>query len=126
MVLAARGDLERGIEAIERGIELAGPSTTRGGREVLGLLLAAAGRRQDASAILADFESLAEQSYVPPTDLARIHAALGNRDEAFRWLDRAVELRDGDLFMTKVWPVWDPIRDDPRFDELLRRLNLAE
>jgi serine/threonine protein kinase len=39
---------------------------------------------------------------------------------------QAIEVRDGDLFMTKVWPVWDPIRDDPRFVRLLDRLNLSD
>jgi len=34
-----------------------------------------------------------------------------------------VKVHDAYLFMTKVWPAWDPIRNDPRFDDLLRRLN---
>jgi TolB-like protein/Flp pilus assembly protein TadD len=125
MVLGATGRLERAIETIERGIDLAGPDAVRSGKEILGLLLAAAGRREEALAILAEFEAMAEYSYVPPTDIARLHAALGDRDAAFLWLDRAVELRDADLFMTGVWPLWDPIRDDPRFDDLLRRLELT-
>ena len=38
---------------------------------------------------------------------------------------RKVNREKPDLFMTKVWPVWDPLRSDPRFDRLLRRLNLS-
>jgi serine/threonine-protein kinase len=125
LVYAALDRYDEGIEAAETAMSIAGPDTFRNGREALGPLYALSGRRDEALEILAEFEAEGQKTYVPPCDIARIHVALGNRDEAFRWLDSAVEVRDGDLFMTKVWPVWDPIRNDPRFDELLARLNLA-
>jgi len=121
--LLAAGEYEKGIEFARRSIELAGPGTVRGGRPVLAQLLAAAGRREEALTVLAELEAIEEKQYLPPTDIARVHAALGHTDEAFQWLDKAVAVHDGDLFMTKVWPAWDPIRQDPRFDALLRRLN---
>ena len=93
---------------------------------MLAQLLAAAGRREEALAILGELETIEHQHYLPPTDIARVHAALGNANDAFRWLERAMESHDADLFMTRVWPAWDPIRDDPRFDEILRRLNLPK
>jgi len=58
--------------------------------------------------------------------LAMAYAALGDKDEAFRWLDRAVERRDGDLVRIKLFRGLDPLRDDPRFDALLKRLNFPE
>jgi serine/threonine-protein kinase len=108
---------------MQRGIELAGPKTLRSGRHILAALLAREGRHQEATEILQELEELERTTYIPPTDLAKIQLALKNHDEAFAWLEKAVEVRDADLFMLKVWPEWDPIRDDPRFDDLLRRLN---
>ena len=123
--LIATGEYERGIEVMQKGIELAGQDTLRTGKHTLAYLYARAGNRAEAVKILRELEEQEKITYVPPCDFAQIHTGLGNVDEAFRWLDRAVEIRDADLFMTKVWPVWDPLRDDPRFDQLLRRLNLS-
>ena len=123
--LLATGDYQRGIETMQRGIELAGPDTVRSGEHTLASLYARSGRRQGAVEILEELEEQAKSSYIPPSDLAQIYTALGSNDEAFEWLERAVEVRDADLFMARVSPVWDPLRDDPRFDALLRRLNLS-
>ncbi len=125
-VLITTGEYDRGIELTRNGIELAGPDTLRTGKHTLAYLYAQSGNRAQAVKILREFEEEEKSTYVPPCDLAQIHTALGNVDEAFRWLDKAVEVRDADLFMTKIWPVWDPLRHDPRFDELLRRLNLFD
>ncbi len=121
--LQATGDFDRGIEAARTAKELAGPGTPRNARHTLASLYAQSGNRKEAVKILRELEEQDETSYVPPTDLAQIHLALGNVDEAFRFLDNAVEVRDADLFMVGVSPIWDPLRRDPRFDELLGRLN---
>jgi len=124
--LIATGEYDRGIEVMRKGIELAGPDTPRAGKHTLAYLYALSGHREQAVEILREFEGREKTAYVPPCDLAQIHTALGNVDDAFRRLEKAIEVRDADLFMIKVWPVWDPLRDDPRFDELLRRLNLSK
>jgi len=125
-VLMATGEYDRGIEVMQKAIELAGPGTQRRGKHMLASLYALAGNRAEAVTILRELEAQEKMTYVPPTDLAQIHAYLGHIDEAFAWLDEAVQVRDGDLFMAAVTPVWDPLRGDPRFDELLRRLSLSE
>ena len=61
-----------------------------------------------------------------PVGMATAHAGLGEKDEAFRWLESAIEQRDGDVVRLKILPRLDPLRDDPRFDELLKRLNFPE
>jgi hypothetical protein len=68
---------------------------------------------------------MAAQAYVPPTNFAWIHLGLGEIDEAFAWMDKAIDARDG--MMTPIKSYWflDPIRDDPRFTALLRKMNLA-
>jgi len=66
----------------------------------------------------------ATQEYVSPASFANIHAQLGEKDQAFEWLEKAYEERDGSLIFLKSAPAWDPLRDDPRFTDLLRRMNL--
>jgi tetratricopeptide (TPR) repeat protein len=58
--------------------------------------------------------------------LAHLYAQAGERDEAFAELELAYTSRDGDLAFLRVWSGWDPIRDDPRFDELVRRIGIPE
>ena len=64
-------------------------------------------------------------AYLPPSYVARIYAGLGERDKAIAWLEKAYGVRDGHLALVGVEPAFDPLRDDPRFIALLRRLNLA-
>ena len=61
--------------------------------------------------------------YVPASSFAISHAHLGEKDEAFKWLEKAFE-NYGPSYL-KVDPLWDPLRDDPRFQDLLLRMNLA-
>ena len=65
-----------------------------------------------------------EQYYVPADFPASYYARLGDRDRAFEWLERAFEERSVGLTLLKVSPVYDNLRADPRYEQLLRRLNL--
>ncbi len=65
----------------------------------------------------------AEQEYVPPLSFAIIYAQLGEKNQAFEWLEKAYEERQGLIFL-KVESIYDPLRDHLRFQELLRRMNL--
>jgi hypothetical protein len=84
-----------------------------------------AGRRAEADRALLKLKELAQQSYVPPLANALAFLGLGQRDEVFKWLDRAYEERDCRRFLfLNVDPIFDPLRSDPRFEELLRRVGL--
>ena len=61
-----------------------------------------------------------------PVKAAKLHCQLGEIDQAFTWLERAYDNRDPKLVMLKAEPYWDPVRDDPRYHDLLRRMNLVE
>jgi len=61
-----------------------------------------------------------------PVRMAKFHAQLGERDQAFAWLEKAFASHDPKLWMLKAEPYWDPLRDDPRYLDLLQRMNLAE
>jgi len=61
---------------------------------------------------------------VNQTHLPRIHGYLGEMDQAFEWLEQEYDTREGDIWGLKASPKFDPLRDDPRFHDLLRRMNL--
>ncbi|UCC74224.1 MAG: tetratricopeptide repeat protein, partial [Gemmatimonadota bacterium] len=71
-------------------------------------------------------DSIAAGEYVRPSALARDYARLGRLDEAFEWLERAYEERDGSLAFCRTSPTFDRFRSDPRFQDLLRRMNFPE
>ena len=90
----------------------------------LGLAYAVSGRHPQALEELRILEGVANERYIPPTAFALIHGGLGNMDEAFRWMDRAVEQRDAFLTILVVSPTFDELRGDPRFNELVRRIGI--
>jgi len=95
------------------------------GVSALGALLAQQGRRDEARALLEGLYERARARYVSPVDFVTLHIALGDTDAAFEWLERTYEQRRGWLAYLKVEPVVDPLRGDPRFTGLLRRMNLG-
>ncbi len=90
----------------------------------LGYAYAVVGKRDEAKRILAKLKRKRERSFVPPTALGIISGALGEKDEAFAWLEKAYELRDPQLTYLKVGRRYTPLHSDPRFQDLLRRMGL--
>ncbi|HEX8137265.1 MAG TPA: winged helix-turn-helix domain-containing protein [Pyrinomonadaceae bacterium] len=111
------------IAALSRARELSGENHLATGG--LGYTLAVAGRRDEALETLRELERLAAQSYVSPYTIALIHVGLGQHERALDWLRKAYEQRDVWLVWLRVNPRFDALRADPRFAELLRRVNLA-
>jgi hypothetical protein len=66
----------------------------------------------------------AKQQYVPGNIFAWIYAGLGENDRAIEWLERAYQAHVANLPYIKVHSRWNPLRDDPRFQDLLRSMNL--
>jgi TolB-like protein/pimeloyl-ACP methyl ester carboxylesterase/Flp pilus assembly protein TadD len=91
----------------------------------LGFAYAAAGERDKALQTLEDLERQAQQGYVPPYHLAIIHTGLNQKDQAFEWLERAYEAHAVDFFTLNVEPMFDQLRSDPRFTDIVRRIGLA-
>jgi tetratricopeptide (TPR) repeat protein len=91
-----------------------------------GLAYAKAGRRREAEEIIDRFREIAKTQYVMSYHLALIYAGLGDRDKAFAELEKSFEAHDYLLPRIKVEPFLDPLRGDPRFKVLLKRLNLPE
>jgi TolB-like protein/Flp pilus assembly protein TadD len=90
---------------------------------LLGDEYAVAGRLAEARETLEQLQELSKQRYVTPYGVARIHAAMGESDEALHWLESAYRERAAWMVVLKIDPRFDNMRSDPRFDDLVRRMN---
>jgi serine/threonine protein kinase/tetratricopeptide (TPR) repeat protein len=122
---AQKSMYKEGIAEFEKGL-LISPGTAAALSE-LGYLYAMAGRKAEAQKVLDQLNDLSKKKYVPAGFRAAIYTGLGDKDRAFDWLEKGYEERavfgdaTGDI---KVDPIFDPLRSDPRFTDLLRRMNL--
>jgi TolB-like protein/Flp pilus assembly protein TadD len=91
----------------------------------LGYAYARAGRTGDAGRILDQLQELSKSRYVDSCLIAQIYVALGEVDEAFRWLEHAFQERAAWVPYLAFDPWFDPLRSDARFNKLLERLNFA-
>jgi TolB-like protein/DNA-binding winged helix-turn-helix (wHTH) protein/Tfp pilus assembly protein PilF len=91
----------------------------------LGCAYAASGKRTEARAILNSLESKSQFSYVSPYLIGSIYSQLGEKDEAFNWLEKAFAQRDGISYLVAD-PMMDPLRSDPRYAHFVQRLNLPK
>ena len=111
---------EPAIASLRRSVELwQGPSPL----SWLGEAYAAAGRRDEAHKVLEQLHELSKHRYVTPYGVARIYAALGENEESLRWLETAYRQRAEWMVLLKVDPGLDDLRPDPRFQDLMRRMN---
>ena len=92
---------------------------------LLGVVYAMAGKIEEAREVLAAMKQRAHTDYVAPILLSWVYAHLNEIDLAFECLDRAYEERSCTLALGIRAPMYDPIRLDPRFDILLRKLGLS-
>lgn len=121
-VYEQKGMFEQAISELEAGVRLSGESSFALAR--LGHGYAVASRHDEALAVLNQLTALASRNYVSPYDVAMIYVGVQHNDEAFTWLQKAVEQRSLWLGYLNVEPQLDPMRCDPRFRELLSRIGL--
>ena len=69
---------------------------------------------------------LSTQEYIPPLRIARIYLSLGQKDQAFEWFEKAIEVRDHRLIFLKTHADYDSLHSDPRFKSLLKKIGLEE
>ena len=91
----------------------------------LGYAYALSGREEDAENMVELLNERSADEYVSPFWLAVTHVGLKNQEEAIKCLERAYEERDGAIIYLDVIPVFDPLRSDARFSELLRKIGFA-
>jgi adenylate cyclase len=90
----------------------------------LAITYAKMGRPEDARRILDQLIEKSRQQYVAADSIAAVYVALGEKDEALRWLDRAFEEHSGSFYSYMFRPEFHALRSDPRFADLLRRIGL--
>ena len=81
-------------------------------------------RQSEARKILEDLKKTAATKYIAKEEIAAVYVALDEKDEAFKWLDRACEDHGGALDAISLRPVFQPLHSDPRFADILRRIGL--
>jgi len=92
---------------------------------LLGSIYARAGQTNNAARIIDELQvRMNNGEYAPPLNIAFIYANLGDNDKAFYWLNRAFDERESRLGNMKSSPNFDPLRSDPRFEELMKRVGL--
>jgi tetratricopeptide (TPR) repeat protein len=111
------------VAEVQEGVRLSGRlSLTLGWAAYV---LAMAGRRGEALAILDELESLSHQRYVPATARAWACAGLGDYERVVQWFENGYRQRDSVLPHVGMFRAFEPLHPDPRFQDLLRRLSIA-
>ena len=91
-----------------------------------GIAYAKLGRRDKAEEMIARLRQIANTQYIPTTRIASIYGALGDLDKGFIELEKGFEARDWELYRSSIEPYMNDLRGDPRFAELIKRLNLPK
>jgi serine/threonine-protein kinase len=89
-----------------------------------GAAYAMLGKRDLALGIVAELREIAKQRYLSPLYEANVLGALGDLEEHFRLIEHAYEMRSAWMMFTRADPIWDPLREDPRYLALLKKLRL--
>ncbi len=116
-----KGLYDQAIAAFRRAIASRGIPLLKA---ELGHAYAVSGQRSDARKVLSELKDPSNRKYVASFDMAVVHAGLGEMDQAFELLQRSYAERERWLVTLKVEPVFDPLRSDPRFADLIHRFGL--
>ena len=119
--LAAQGHFDNAIEELKK----AGEFTTEP-HATIGYVYGRMGRVADARKVIADLIEMSKTEYVAPTNFAKVYIGLGDKDLAFAWLEKGFKQRDFWLLFLKGEPTFDPLRSDPRFQDLIRRIGFPQ
>ena len=121
-VYAQIGRYEDAISSYEHGYELSGRSGELS--TFIAYIYALSGKRSEARKRLNNIIEYAKQNFVSPIGLASVYVGLGEKEEAFSWLEKGYSEKDAQLSYLKVNPVFDPLRSEPRFMALLKKVGL--
>ena len=121
-----KGMYDQAVAGFQKGLAASGTNEWYFSKSGLGHVYAVSGKTGEARAVLNELRQLSEREYVPADRIALIYAGLGEKDQAFAWLEKAYEERSFNMAWLKVEPRWDSLRDDPRFKAMLKRMNLPE
>jgi TolB-like protein/Flp pilus assembly protein TadD len=118
------GKPDEAIRELKATIAAGGPTSIY--VAALGHVYATHGHRREALRVLNDLRTRSDSHYISPLDIATVQLGLGDKDATFALLERAVQTHDGGLVFFAVDPRYDPVRQDPRFQALLRRIGFPD
>lgn len=119
------GKPQEGVQEFRRALQLSAANDIYL-RSDLAFACAVTGKRSEAQKALAKFKTLHDHGLAPSGSLAVIYGALGETDQAFAWLEKAYQERDPELTYIKVGRRFDPLRNDPRLQQLAHRMGLPD
>ena len=119
---AANKQFDEAVTAAEKAVQLS--ERAPGALGILGLAYGLAGRKADALKIANELLQMNKTRYVTPAALANVYIGLGDKEQAFVWLEKAYQERSNYIAYLKVFPIVDPIREDRRFAELVAKVGL--
>jgi TolB-like protein/Tfp pilus assembly protein PilF len=119
--LAEQGHYQAAIEELKKaGNFTSEPYAT------IGYVYGRMGRTTDAHKVIADLQDQLKTGYVAPTNFVTVYIGLSDKDHAFAWLEKGFQQRDFWITFLKGEPIFDPLRSDPRFQDLVRRVNFPK
>ena len=121
LILTQKGDHNQAISELKTAVALSNKSTET--LAALAAAFAAAGNIKQAKELTTQLERLQGRQYVLPYNIAKIHAAAGNKPKAFHWLEKAYDEGNPDLIELNSEPVFDSIRGDSRLSDLMCRVG---
>jgi len=119
---SGKGQYEQAVALLQKGISLA-PTRTESQAALAGTY-ARMGKANEARKILRRLQGLPPTQFVSPMSVAAVYCALGDKDHAFQWLEKAIDQHDASVSDIPSMPFVDPLRGDPRFRDLLKRIGL--
>jgi serine/threonine protein kinase/tetratricopeptide (TPR) repeat protein len=119
-----KGMYDKAIAGFREAIPLLSNEVT--GTASLGHVYALSGKQSDARTVIDQLKQLSGHQYVAATNIALIYGGLGEKDQAFAWLEKGYEERSFAMSWLNVEPRWDSLRSDPRFADLIRRMGLPQ
>jgi tetratricopeptide (TPR) repeat protein len=120
LVYIQKGMRDEALAKVKEVPESSAPMVRYG---TYGYVLAVTGREGEARQMLGELQRLRDKEYIPAVGIALIYAGLGEKEETLAWLEEGFKERAFQMQFLKVEPGFDPIRNDPRFKELLRRIG---
>jgi TolB-like protein/DNA-binding winged helix-turn-helix (wHTH) protein len=121
-----KGMYNEAIAEFKKAIPLTAGSESSLSKAGLGHVYGLSGKKNEARTLLDELKQISAQEFLPATSVALIYAGLGEKDQAFVWLDKGFEQRAFQLQWIKLDPRWDSLRSDPRFQDLTRRMGFTQ
>lgn len=118
-----QGSHEDSIKEFQMATNFSGESPSALG--MLGYAYASSGKKAKAREILTKLNELSKRRNVLPFNMAMVYFGLGQRDEAFKWMEKSYEEHDPSLVLIKLLPLFEKVQSDPRFSEIVRGMGLS-